>query len=96
MQSSPNLAMAEAHFTGAFVDFHRFDHAPAAFPKYLSRLPHDVITGEPLKYVRRGQVDYSVYSFGWDGKDDGGHYDGNTGEGDWVWPGTISIPRFTM
>jgi hypothetical protein len=65
-------------------------------PKYLSRLPHDVITGEPLKYVRRGLEDYSVYSVGWDGKDDGGRFDGRTREGDWVWPGTISIPRFIM
>jgi hypothetical protein len=30
---------------------------------------------------------YRLYSVGWDGKDDGGHYDSaHPTQGDWPWP----------
>ena len=62
----------------------------ALAPKFLAKLPHDVITGEPLHYRREGDG-YVLYSIGWNEKDDGGTVSVNksgradTDEGDWVW-----------
>ncbi len=60
-------------------------------PKFLDSLPHDIMTGEPLKY-RRTDSSFVLYSIGWNEKDDGGMTppivstgkpDAN--EGDWAW-----------
>lgn len=66
----------------------------ALTPAYLQVLPHDLVTGGPLHYARKGDT-FTLYQVGWDGKDDGGAV-GGTGEGkdrkldpatgDWVWP----------
>jgi hypothetical protein len=57
-------------------------------PKFISVLPHDVITGEPFKYQLTGDGQYTLYSIGWNEKDDGG-VPGNSifdeRSGDWVW-----------
>jgi hypothetical protein len=61
-------------------------------PKYISKLPHDVINGGPLKY-RRTEDSFTLYSVGWNGTDDGGKVVLTTGKnprwdqnnGDWVW-----------
>jgi hypothetical protein len=58
----------------------------ALSPKYLLKLPHDVTTGQPLKYRRTGDGQFLLYSIGWNGKDDGGVTSTNRLEGDWVWP----------
>lgn len=63
-------------------------------PQFVAKLPHDVITGEPLKYRRTDNGRFLLYSVGWNGKDDGGTIamSGKSktsldiGEGDWVWP----------
>lgn len=63
-------------------------------PPFVAKLPHDVITGEPLKYRRTDNGRFLLYSVGWNGKDDGGTVamSGKSktsidiGEGDWVWP----------
>jgi hypothetical protein len=56
-------------------------------PKTVSRLPNDVLTGEPYQYKRTGEG-YVLYSVGWNEKDDGGQ-PGETltgsNQGDWVW-----------
>jgi hypothetical protein len=64
-------------------------------PRFMARLPHDIINGQPLKYRRATNGRFVLYSVGWNEKDDGGivgvsHY--VTGdrypdinEGDWVW-----------
>jgi hypothetical protein len=57
-------------------------------PQFLGKLPHDVITGAPMKYERTVNGFYKIYSVGWDQKDDGGKVpekkkpDLNS---DWVW-----------
>jgi len=60
----------------------------ALMPRYISQLPHDVITGEPYKYRRTNDGQFILYSVGWNEKDDGG-VPGKTlfdeKEGDWVW-----------
>lgn len=60
-------------------------------PQFIAKLPHDVATGEPLKYQRTSDGCFILYSVGWNGIDDGGQVAlTKTGEidwnsGDWVW-----------
>ena len=58
-------------------------------PQFISRLPNDVITGQPYKYRRTGDGQFLLYSVGWNEKDDGGvpgtHGLYDEKEGDWVW-----------
>ncbi len=63
-------------------------------PAQLATLPHDLVTGGPLLYSRKGDS-FKLYQVGWDGVDHDGTV-GWTGEGaarkldpargDWVWP----------
>ncbi len=60
----------------------------ALVPRFLDRIPNDVISGEPLRYRRRDNGQFVLYSVGWNEKDDGGMpgkslFDEKTG--DWVW-----------
>ena len=63
-------------------------------PEYLESIPTDVISGQPLKYHRNADETFTLYSVGWNEKDDGGviSFEGNSKtlinsyEGDWVWP----------
>ena len=56
-------------------------------------LPHDVISGAPLRYVRTAQGRFHLYAVGWNGTDEGGSVvwkdRGKTQidftQGDWVW-----------
>jgi hypothetical protein len=65
-------------------------------PKFISKLPHDVINGQPLKYHRSADGTFVLYSVGWNETDDGGEVVRNVGKdgkeravdqdkGDWVW-----------
>jgi hypothetical protein len=62
-------------------------------PRFLQKLPHDLITGAPLKYRRLGDGQFILYSVGWNEKDDGGQVvqpkaeetASEVTEGDWVW-----------
>jgi len=64
------------------------DTLDALTPRFISQIPHDVITGEPYKYRRTTDGRFVLYSVGWNEKDDGG-VPGKTlfdeSEGDWVW-----------
>lgn len=67
------------------------DSLDALVPKFLDKLPNDIITGEPLKYRRTGDS-FLLYSIGWNEKDDGGMTPPTADtakpdarEGDWVW-----------
>lgn len=61
-------------------------------PKYIAKLPHDVINGQPWKY-RRMESAFVLYSVGWNETDDGGAVVMTEGknprldqdQGDWVW-----------
>lgn len=64
-------------------------------PKYLSKMPVDICTGQPLQYHRTDDGQFLLYSVGWNLKDDGGLVVMteeekkpilNLTEGDWVWP----------
>lgn len=55
-------------------------------PQFIEKLPHDIIGGQPLKYRRTTDGQFTLYSIGWNETDDGGQlslypYD----KGDWVW-----------
>jgi len=72
----------------------------ALMPKFSSQLPHDVVTGQPLKYRRTADGQYLLYSVGWNQTDDGGVLglteSGHSIEqktGDWIWrlPGGASV-----
>jgi len=64
----------------------------ALVPEFITQLPHDVITGQPLNYRRTDDNQYLLYSVGWNQTDDGGVPGlAKSGEaidqmtGDWVW-----------
>lgn len=72
----------------------------ALVPKFVAKLPTDVITGEPLKYRREADGQFVLYSVGLDGVDDGGKAVFKSGRsvfkpgrklvpdperGDWIW-----------
>jgi hypothetical protein len=61
-------------------------------PKYLDKVPVDVIGGQPLKYRLEADGTFTLYAVGWNGKDDGGvtgYAENGTAPnydyGDWVW-----------
>jgi len=70
----------------------------ALVPRFVAKLPHDVVNGQPLKYRRLDADRFLLYSVGLNRTDDGGR--ANSGgldwqrwpdrmpyllEGDWVW-----------
>lgn len=60
-------------------------------PRFIAKLPHDIINGQPLHYRRAKDGKFILYSVGWNEKDDGGQPGvTKTGgvdrkKGDWVW-----------
>jgi hypothetical protein len=75
----------------------------ALAPKFIGKLPHDIITGQPLKYRRTDDGQFVLYSVGWNETDDGGTLgltkNGNVDwhKGDWIWrypaQGDEALPR---
>jgi hypothetical protein len=65
----------------------------ALVPQFITKLPHDVINGQPLKYRRTETGGFILYSVGWNEKDDSGTVVMGSGktpsvdqtQGDWVW-----------
>jgi competence protein ComGC len=64
----------------------------ALVPRYIEKIPHDVIDGKLMRYRRAAGGQFMLYSIGWNEQDDGGQIaldkDGNevVENGDWVWP----------
>ena len=54
-------------------------------PRFIERVPHDLINGQPLKYQRSQNGSFTLYSVGWNEKDDEGEVSSNREQGDWVW-----------
>jgi hypothetical protein len=61
-------------------------------PQFIAQVPHDIIGGGPLKYRREADGTFTLYSIGWNEKDDGGVTVYQKGRslpefesGDWVW-----------
>jgi hypothetical protein len=63
----------------------------ALAPRFIARLPHDIINGQPLHYRREANGQFMLYSVGWNETDDGGVVEPMKGDrvdlekGDWVW-----------
>ncbi len=63
----------------------------ALAPRFLEKVPKDIIGGKPLVYHRTEDGKFMLYSVGWNQKDDGGLTSrGKSGDiaweqGDWVW-----------
>jgi hypothetical protein len=74
----------------------------ALSPRFLQKIPHDIITGAPLIYRRTADGQFILYSVGWNEKDDGGKVvmtkanqpSPDLTEGDWVWQ--YSAPAVTL
>lgn len=83
---------ANEAFIACAIERYRLAHG--ALPQKLSDLsqppPHDLINGKPLHYRLTGNGGYTLYSVGWNQKDDGGKvgwtkFAGfNRTQGDWV------------
>jgi hypothetical protein len=62
-------------------------------PEFMNKIPHDLITGQPLHYRQQPDTSILVYSVGWNETDDGGTIVFKKGtdspvepdQGDWVW-----------
>jgi hypothetical protein len=105
-KSTEKFARAQATVDLARVaialERHRLKHG--AFPETLEAidpvlkpaggLPHDVISGGPLRYARTADGRFHLYAVGWNGTDEGGSVAWKNAEktqidftqGDWVWP----------
>ena len=57
----------------------------ALTPRFIEKLPHDLIGGQPLKYRLTHGGGYLLYSIGWDEKDNGGVPGKSREQGDWIW-----------
>ena len=58
----------------------------ALVPQFIEKLPHDIIGGQPLHYLRSEGGKFLLYSVGWNETDDGGPDGGNDfAKADWVW-----------
>lgn len=66
-------------------------------PRFMQSVPLDVINGQPLKYQLTAGGQFTLYSVGWNGTDDGGAVFLQSGsetlidnyDGDWVWTGQV-------
>ena len=67
-------------------------------PEFLKKIPHDVCDGKPLRYRRKSENAFVLYSVGWNESDDGGipppikrssSSSPRLDEGDWVWQSDV-------
>ena len=63
------------------------DSLDALVPKFIAKLPHDIIGGQPLHYHRAPDGKFLLYSVGWNETDDNGSPGtlADVKNGDWVW-----------
>jgi hypothetical protein len=60
-------------------------------PGFIQRVPRDLMTGSPLHYALKEDSRFTLYSVGWNERDDGGSIAKSTGgqtdteQADWVW-----------
>jgi hypothetical protein len=93
-QTSANLAR-----TAVALERYRLAHGEfpesldALAPQFMEKIPHDVIGGQPLKYRRDVNGQFTLYSVGWNETNDGGvvilkkdsSSEVDLDKGDWVW-----------
>jgi hypothetical protein len=65
---------------------------PVLTPRFLQKIPDDLVSGEPLHYQKLEDGQFLLYSVGWNEVDDGGEIaflasgqGTEIQEGDWVW-----------
>jgi hypothetical protein len=89
----------DAARVGVALERHRLandalpENLEALVPRYLAKIPTDLVDGKPLRYRRDADGGYSLYSVGWNQTDDGGEVARSKGKdsnpdiakGDWVW-----------
>ena len=71
------------------------DTLEALLPRFVDKLPQDLVSGEPMKYRRDADGGCLLYAVGWNGKDEGGQTvrpasrskSPDPAQGDWVWTG---------
>jgi len=90
-------ACADLARVACALERHRLAHGSypesldALTPVFLAKLPHDVISAQPLKYRRTDAGQFLLYAVGWNETDDSGQIGltekGNFdwSKGDWVW-----------
>jgi hypothetical protein len=69
------------------------DQLAALAPRFMAKIPPDVINGQPLGYRHTSSGQHVIYSVGWDQKDDGGvrrplkpkGAAQDSEAGDWIW-----------
>ncbi len=66
-------------------------------PKFIGKLPTDIVSGGPLHYQRNADGHFLLYEVGWNGKNDGGVVvmqggAPDTEKSDWVWPDAVKQP----
>ena len=60
-------------------------------PRFMEKVPQDIINGEPLHYRRTADGKFLLYSVGWNETDDDGQVSSmitgaaDISKGDWVW-----------
>lgn len=92
------------------LELHRKEHGhyPETLgelsPRFLKKIPNDLIRGQPLKYQRRKNGEYALHSIGWNATDDLAPLLANddtpmleileskAAVEDWVWKGVPEIP----
>jgi len=58
----------------------------ALAPRFIEKLPHDIIGGQPLIYRATADGKFLLYSVGWNETDDGGKSGGTDfTKADWIW-----------
>jgi hypothetical protein len=63
----------------------------ALAPRFIGKIPLDLVGGQPLHYHRKADGNFLLYSVGWNESDDGGQVlseedrPENLKKGDWVW-----------
>jgi hypothetical protein len=60
------------------------DKLEALVPQFITKVPHDTVTGELLRYQRVGQSGFELHSAGWDETDGGGDIT-RLDSGEWSW-----------
>jgi len=49
------------------------------------KLPPDLVIGKPIHYALAGSGQFTLYTKGYDGKDDAGRIESSPTDGDWCW-----------
>jgi hypothetical protein len=57
----------------------------ALAPRWVAKVPADVIVGQPMRYHRTPDGRFVLWSVGWNGRDDGGAGSEGLSDPDWVW-----------